>query len=187
MKGVSILSLLLVAAACQPSPQAAGQGRYVSGQDGYAGYRPAIETAADGSLLAFLAEAAEVQPQRPRRQGERDRPGAQAEHRRRRHLVGDAGHRALRRTGPRPTRRPWSIAERPGLGLHLRCKPGREPGRRQGRGRTTPPTRARYSDDHGVTWSEPIDQTGVARDMADANWRISVPAPAGRSRTGRAG
>jgi sialidase-1 len=47
--------------------------------------------------------------------------------------------------------------------------------------------RARYSDDHGRTWSEPIDQTNVARDMADAQWRISVPGPGGaiQDRQGR--
>ncbi|MDD4789651.1 MAG: sialidase family protein, partial [Pirellulales bacterium] len=59
MKGVSILSLLLVAAAAAAiaAEPLAHVDVYVSGQDGYAGYRiPAIETAADGSLLAF-AEA----------------------------------------------------------------------------------------------------------------------------------
>ena len=46
---------------------------------------------------------------------------------------------------------------------------------------------ARYSDDNGVTWSEPIDLTRTARDMADGRWRISVPGPGGaiQNRTGR--
>ena len=69
--------------------------------------------------------------------------------------------------------------------FYLRCKPGR--GSAEARPGTDDASNlARYSDDHGVTWSEPIDQTGVARDMADANWRIRVPGPGGAS-TGRAG
>ena len=38
---------------------------------------------------------------------------------------------------------------------------------------------ARTSDDHGATWSEPIDLTSASRDMADPKWRISVVGPGG--------
>ena len=38
---------------------------------------------------------------------------------------------------------------------------------------------ARTSDDHGTTWSEPIDLTGVSRDFDDPKWRCSVVGPGG--------
>ena len=46
---------------------------------------------------------------------------------------------------------------------------------------------ARFSDDDGATWSEPIDQTGGAPDMAATQSRTSVPGPGGaiQARKGR--
>jgi len=70
--------------------------------------------------------------------------------------------------------------------FYLRCKPGR--GTDEARpGTDDAANLARWSDDNGVTWSEPIDQTAVARDMADSQWRISVPGPGGaiQDRKGR--
>jgi len=70
--------------------------------------------------------------------------------------------------------------------FYLRCKPGR--GTAEARPGTDDVLNlARWSDDHGATWSEPIDQTSVARDMADGRWRLSVPGPGGaiQDRKGR--
>jgi len=160
---------------------------FVSGQDGYQGFRiPVIETAADGSLLAF-AEA-------------------------RKHNFGDPGtdnndiDLVLKRsTDLGCTWSPMKVIEDPGelwsaanpatvldrqtgrVWLHyLRCKPGR------GSATARPGTDdvqnlVRYSDDHGATWSEPADVTAVCRDMADGQWRCSVVGPGGgiQDRKGR--
>jgi sialidase-1 len=160
---------------------------YVSGQDGYVAYRiPAIETAADGSLLAF-AEA-------------------------RKHNLADPGEKGQeidlvlkRSTDGGATWSPMKVIEHSGelwssanpatvvdresgrvWVFYLRCRPGR------GTDAARPGTDdvanlARSSDDHGQTWSEPIDQTRVARDMDDGQWRISVPGPGGaiQDRKGR--
>jgi sialidase-1 len=44
-------------------------------------------------------------------------------------------------------------------------------------------TFVRSSDDNGVNWSEPIDLTKVARDMTDPKWRTSVVGPGGGMQT----
>jgi sialidase-1 len=44
-------------------------------------------------------------------------------------------------------------------------------------------TQARYSEDNGATWSEPIDLTPVARDMNDDSWKASVVGPGGAIQT----
>ncbi|MGI6418894.1 MAG: sialidase family protein [Thermoguttaceae bacterium] len=189
MKGVSILSLLLVAAAAAAiaAEPLAHVDVYVSGQDGYAGYRiPAIETAADGSLLAF-AEARKYNLSDPGGKGN------EIDLVLKRSTDGGATWSAMRvieHSGEYwSSANPATVVDRQNGRVwvfYLRCKPGR------GSGDARPGTDdasnlARYSDDHGVTWSEPIDQTGVARDMADANWRISVPGPGGaiQDRQGR--
>ncbi|NQT14933.1 MAG: exo-alpha-sialidase, partial [Planctomycetes bacterium] len=70
--------------------------------------------------------------------------------------------------------------------LYLRSKPERST-RTSRAGTDDMQTLARHSDDHGVTWSEPIDLTGVARDMDDPEWRASVVGPGGmiQDRNGR--
>lgn len=160
---------------------------FISGQDGYAGYRiPAVETVSDGSLLAF-AEA-------------------------RKHNLSDPGGKGQeidlvlkRSTDGGATWSPMKLIEHSGelwssanpatvvdrrngrvWVFYLRCKPGR--GTSGARPRTDDAANlARYSDDHGLSWSEPIDQTSLARDMADGQWRISVPGPGGaiQDRKGR--
>lgn len=152
---------------------------FTAGQDGYFAYRiPAIEVAPDGSLLAF-AEA-------------------------RKYNLGDPGvgkqdiDLVLKRSTDRgATWSPMTIIEDPGelwsaanpatlvdrdTGLvwlfYLRGQPGRNthtarPGTDDIR------ILARASKDHGVTWSEPMDLTAVARDLADPKWRSSVVGPGG--------
>jgi len=160
---------------------------FVSGQDGYSAYRiPAVETAPDGTILAF-AEARKYNLSDPGGKGQEI------------DLV------LKRSTDGGRTWSPMTIIEHSGKFwssanpatcvdrtrgrvwvFYLRCKPGR------GTYAARPGTEdvlnlARYSDDNGATWSEPIDLTKVARDFSDSAWRISVPGPGGaiQDRRGR--
>jgi sialidase-1 len=152
---------------------------FVSGKEGYFGYRiPAIETAPDGALLAF-AEA-------------------------RKFNLGDPGYEGndidlvcRRSTDQGATWSPMKIIEDPGdkwsaanpatlvdrqTGrmwlFYLRCKPGRNTETARP-GTDDSQILARTSDDNGLTWSEPVDLTSVSRDMADPKWRCSVVGPGG--------
>jgi len=158
---------------------------YTSGADGYNTFRiPTIETAPDGTLLAF-AEA-------------------------RKHNAGDPGtgkndiDLVLKRSGDGG--RTWSamtVIENPGdrwsaanastvvdrrsgrvWVFYIRCKPGR--GTHQARGGTDDmQVMARTSDDSGKTWSQPIDLTATARDMDDKRWGASVNGPGGAIQTSK--
>jgi hypothetical protein len=156
---------------------------FVSGQNGYFAYRiPAIETAPDGSLLAF-AEG-------------------------RKFNLGDPGYEgndidlvAKRSTDGGAHWSPMKVIEDPGDGwsaanpaalvdrptgriwlFYLRSKPGRNTETARP-GTDDSQILARTSDDNGVTWSEPIDLTTVSRDMADPKWRCSVVGPGGGIQT----
>ncbi|HOB98657.1 MAG TPA: sialidase family protein [Verrucomicrobiota bacterium] len=160
---------------------------FVSGSDGYFGYRiPAIETAPDGTLLA-LAEA-------------------------RKHNLGDPGYEGndidlvcRRSTDAGVTWSPMKIIEDPGDRwsaanpatlvdrqtkqvwlFYLRCKPGRNTSTARP-GTDDSQILARTSGDNGASWSEPIDLTRVTRDLADPKWRCSVVGPGGgiQTRDGR--
>jgi sialidase-1 len=160
---------------------------FVSGRDGYAGYRiPAIETAPDGSLLAF-AEA-------------------------RKYNLGDPGYEGndidlvmKRSTDGGATWSSMKIIEDPGEKwsaanpatlvdrttghvwlFYLRGKPDRNTETARP-GTDDIQILARTSADHGVTWSEPIDLTKVTRDFSDPKWRCSVVGPGGgiQARDGR--
>lgn len=152
---------------------------FVSGQDGYHAYRiPAIETAADGSLLAF-AEARKHNLNDPGFEGAdidlvMKRSTDRGETWSPMKLIEDAGE-LWSAANPatvvdRENGRVWLF--------YLRCKPGRNTDTAQARTDDIQ-TLARYSDDHGVTWSAPVDLTDVARDMDDAQWRSSVMGPGG--------
>ena len=160
---------------------------FKSGTDGYHTFRiPAIETAADGSLLAF-AEA--------RKHGRSD-PGGKGQ---------DIDLVLKRSTDGGKTWSPMKVIEDPGelwsaanaatvvdratgrvWVLYLRSKPGRSSGASRP-GTDDMQTLARYSDDHGVAWSEPIDLTKMARDYDDPKWTCSVVGPGGaiQTRSGR--
>ena len=160
---------------------------FVSGQDGYAGYRiPAIETAPDGGLLAF-AEARKYNMSDPGGKGQeidlvlkRSTDGG----------VTWSPMQVIEHSGPYwSSSNPATVVDRQNGRIwvfYLRCKPGR--GTHAARpGTDDVRNLARHSDDNGVTWSEPLDQTSAARDGTDAHWRISVPGPGGpiQDRKGR--
>ncbi len=152
---------------------------YTSGADGYQMYRiPAIEVAADGTLLAF-AEA--------RKYGGND-PGYGKQ---------DIDLVLKRSTDGGRTWSPMKVIEDPGelwsaanpatvvdrqTGrvwlLYLRSRPERSTETSRP-GTDDMQTLARYSDDHGLTWSEPSDLTKVARDYDAPNWQASVVGPGG--------
>jgi sialidase-1 len=190
MRGPGILTVCLIFAAiglARAGEELRQVDVFVSGTDGYFGYRiPAIETAADGSLVAFC-EA--------RKYNLAD-PGFGKQ---------DIDLVSKRSTDGGLTWSPMRVIEDPGelwsaanpatvldrqtgrLWLfYIRSKPERSTGTARP-GTDDMQNLARWSDDHGVTWSDPIDQTAVARDMADPKWRASVVGPGGaiQLRSGR--
>ena len=160
---------------------------FVSGLHGYAAYRiPAIETAPDGTLLAF-AEARKYGLNDPgfakqeidlviKRSTDLGRTWSEMK------VIEHAGE-LWSSANPctvvdRNTKRVWLF--------YLRGKPQRNTYTARP-GTDDVGTFLRSSDDNGVTWSEPIDLTIVARDMADPKWRTSVVGPGGgiQARDGR--
>ena len=159
---------------------------YTSGE-GYWYYRiPAIETAPDGALLAF-AEA--------RKYGRQD-PGFGQQ---------DVDLVLKRSTDSGKTWSKMEVIDDPGEGwsaanpttlvdkktskiwlLYLQAKPGKNMFTSQP-GTNDVQTIARFSKDNGLTWSEKMDLTDIARDMNDDDWVSSVVGPGGaiQSKTGR--
>jgi len=188
MKRYWILTVLLAAtlpALTSAEPLLKQVDVYTSGEDGYHSYRiPAIETTPDGSLIA-LAEA-------------------------RKHNLADPGYGkqdidlvCKRSTDGGLSWSPMKVIEDPGelwsaanpatlvdrersrvWVLYLRSKPQRNTDTSRP-GTEDMQTFARYSDDNGVSWSEPIDLTRVARDMDnDPKWKASVVGPGGAIQLG---
>ncbi len=156
---------------------------FTSGQDGYKSYRiPAIETAPDGTLLAF-AEARKYNAGDPGMDKndidlvvKRSSDGGQTWSAMR--ILEDPGEL-------------WSAANPSTVVdgtngriwlFYLRSKPGRST-RTARPGTDDMQTLARTSDDNALTWSEPVDLTAVARDMTDPRWRASVIGPGGAIQT----
>lgn len=183
----AVLAVLIAAAPAKGRSEVTHVDVFTSGTDGYHSYRiPAIATAADGSLVAFC-EA-------------------------RKHNLADPGYGkqdidlvAKRSTDGGATWSAMQVIEDPGelwsaanpatvvdrqsgrlWVLYLRSKPQRST-KTSRPGTDDMQTKARFSDDHGVTWSDPVDLTRVARDMDDAQWRASVIGPGGaiQARSGR--
>jgi sialidase-1 len=190
MKRYWTLTALLLLVPARPAPGESDIRHvdvFVSGTDGYHSYRiPAIETAPDGSLVAFC-EARKYNLADPgfgkqdidlvcKRSTDGGRTWSAMQ------VIEDPGE-LWSAANPatvvdRETGRLWL--------LYLRSKPERST-RTSRPGTDDMQTLARWSDDNGVTWSEPIDLTEVARDMEDPNWRASVVGPGGpiQDRNGR--
>ena len=183
----SVLWLACVSSAAAAETYPAHSDVFISGSEGYFAFRiPAIETAPDGSLLAF-AEA-------------------------RKYTLDDPGYGkqdidlVLRRSTDRgKTWSPMQVIEDPGelwsaanpatvvdrqTGrvwlFYLRCKPERNTGTARP-GTDDNQVLVRWSGDSGATWSEPTDLTLVSRNMDDAEWGSTVVGPGGaiQSRSGR--
>jgi sialidase-1 len=190
MKRASLWAVLVIswcAVTLDAAPLLTHVDVYVSGKDGYQTYRiPAIETAPDGSLLAF-AEARKYNAADPGcgKQDidlvlKRSTDGGQTWSAMR--VIEDPGE-LWSAANPatvvdRQTRRVWL--------LYLRSKPERSTDTSRP-GTDDMGTFARWSDDNGVTWSEPMDLSRVARDYRDPKWQASVIGPGGaiQTRTGR--
>lgn len=160
---------------------------FVSGQGGYHTYRiPAVEAGPDGSLVAF-AEA---------RKYSADDPGFGKQ---------EIDLVFKRSTNNGATWSPMTVIEHAGefwsaanpatlldktnsrlWVFYLRSRPGRSTDTSRP-GTDDMQTLARWSDDSGQSWSEPIDLTAVGRDLNDKDWRASVPGPGGaiQTRSGR--
>jgi sialidase-1 len=175
----NVLLAVPIFASLSAPPEIKQNDVFTSGQDGYHTYRiPAIETAPDGSLLAF-AEARKYNGADPGME-ENDIDLVMKR-------SSDGGMTwSPMRTIEDPGER-WSAANPATVVdknngriwlFYLRSKPGRSSETARP-GTEDMQTLARTSNDNGVTWSDPIDLTHVARDMSDPNWRVSVVGPGG--------
>lgn len=177
------LCLGLAAARLDAQPLPRSVDVFTSGTDGYYAYRiPAIETAADGSLLA-VAEARKYNLEDPgfgqqdidlvlRRstdQGQTWTPMV---------VIEDPGELWS-------AANPTTVVDRPSGRIalfYLRCQPGRNTYTARP-GTDDSQVLVRWSEDHGVTWSAPEDLTALSRDLADPAWRVTVIGPGGGIQT----
>ena len=152
---------------------------FTSGRDGYFAYRiPALQTAPDGSLLAF-AEARKYHLNDPGfdkqdidlvMKRSTDNGHTWSEMR----VIEDPGERWSAANPStlvdRDTKRVWLF--------YLRGKPERNTYTARA-GTDDIRILARTSDDNGMAWSGPMDLTSATRDLADPKWRTSVVGPGG--------
>ena len=183
-KLTSVLTLILSATTgAVAEPLLTHTDVFVSGTDGYHTFRiPAVETAPDGSLIAF-AEA---------RKHNADDPGFGKQ---------EIDLVYKRSTNNGATWSPMTVLEHAGefwsaanaatlvdrsngrlWVFYLRSHPGRSTDTSRP-GTDDMQTIARWSDDNGRNWAEPLDLTTVGRDMKDPTWRASVPGPGGAIQT----
>jgi sialidase-1 len=182
-----VLLLAAVGASAEAEPWLKQSDVFVSGKDGYNTYRiPAVEAAADGSLVAF-AEA------RKYNMGDPGMENNDIDLVMKRSTDGGATWSAMQiieDPGEKwSAANPATVLDRQNGRLwlfYIRSKPGRSTDTARP-GTNDMQTLARYSDDHGASWSAPIDLTSVARDMNDPRWRASVIGPGGpiQTRSGR--
>ena len=174
---VILLSLGLLLQGCAAEPEITHVDVFTSGQDGYHTYRiPAVETAPDGSLLVF-AEARKYNRHDPgmhgndidlvyKRSTDAGKTWSEMS------VLDDPGERwascnpvtLLDRT----TKRVWLF--------HNRTRPDRSSSSARV-GTDDSQAWARYSQDNGLTWSDPVDLTGIARDIE--HWGSSFFGPGG--------
>jgi len=160
---------------------------FVSGTDGYRAYRiPALEQAADGTLLAF-AEA------RRHNLGDPGTPDNEIDLVMKRSADGGRTWSAMsvvEAAGPlRSAGNPAPILDRRTgrIWLHyIRCVPGGSSSRARP-GTLDVMNLVRWSGDAGRSWSDPADVTAACRDMNDGSWRSTVAGPGGaiQDRRGR--
>jgi sialidase-1 len=182
----ALLVLVAASGAAAGEPALTHVDVFKSGTQGYHTFRiPAIETAADGSLVA-LAEARKHSQADPgfgkqdidlvvKRSTDGGRTWSAMQ------VVEDPGELWS-------AANPATVVDRPSGRIwlfYIRSKPGRSTGTaRPGTGDMQ--NLARFSDDNGVTWSEPVDLTAVARDVGEKrHWRASVIGPGGAIQTSR--
>ena len=179
----AFVGAISVAACTGAEPLLTSTDVFISGQGSYHTYRiPALETAPDGSLVAF-AEARKYNAadpgfgkqeidlvyRRSTNNGATWSPMTVLEH------AGELWSAA------NPATVVDSSDERLWV-FYLRSRPGCSTDTSRP-GTDDMQTIARWSDTSGQTWSEPLDLTAVARDMNDKAWRASVPGPGGAIQT----
>ncbi len=174
---LSLFSLAALPAWGQGSPTHVDV--FTAGTGGYFAYRiPAIETTPDGSLLA-VAEARKYNLGDPgfgkqdidlvmRRSTDLGRTWSEMK------VIEDPGElwSAANPTTvvDRQTKRVWLF--------YLRCRPQRNTSTARP-GTDDSQVLVRWSDDNGVSWSDPVDLTDASRDMNDSKWRVTVIGPGG--------
>jgi len=183
----TLVATISVAACVGAEPLLTHTDVFTAGEDGYHSFRiPAVETAPDGSLIAFCEarkfsaadpgfgkQEIDLVYKRSTNNGAAWSPMTVLEH------AGEFWSAANPATVlDRSNGRLWVfyLRSRPGCSTDT-SRPGTDDMQ----------TLARWSDTSGRTWSEPLDLTAAGRDLNDKSWRASVPGPGGaiQTRNGR--